>query len=236
MPLSVVIKKEVTIPDISNMSVEEASKLLSSKGLIVNSEYKYVVSETIEEGKVVKSAPSIGTSTKEGNTIILYISSGDKSYTIEDFTGENYLVAKGKIEAKCDCNVTVEKEKVGEKDNKKEETKDAVVVPSLHALIEENFTVVIPGVPNLRAFRAINSSPSGRISKEVIFKCGKCNLASMETDPVQNPISHNDVLFTKSSTDKSAKRIGILVIILLLPFNRWNSESGMPNHCWRREV
>ena len=115
-------KKEVTIPDISNMSVEEASKLLSSKGLIVNSEYKYVVSETIEEGKVVKSAPSIGTSTMEGNTVILYISSGDKSYTIEDFTGENYLVAKGKIEAKCDCNVTVEKEKVSEKDKKKEDT------------------------------------------------------------------------------------------------------------------
>ena len=111
--------KDIIIPDISNMTVEDASKKLSDLGLIVNGEYKYIVSEDIEEGKIVKTAPAIGIKTKEGTSITLYLSSGDRAYIIEDFTGENYLVAKGKIESKCDCNVIIEKEKIDEKDKDK---------------------------------------------------------------------------------------------------------------------
>lgn len=53
-------------------------------------------------------------------------------------------------------------------------------------------TVVMPGVPNLRLLRAINSLPSGRCSNAVTFSSGNWSLASMETEPVQKPMSQND--------------------------------------------
>ena len=81
-------------------------------------EYKYIASDTIEEGKVVKTDPEKGGKVKPGSArtvVTIYISSGEGVYIIEEgFIGQNYLEVKGKIEAKCECNVVVEKEKVDE--------------------------------------------------------------------------------------------------------------------------
>ena len=114
--------KNVIIPDVSDMEAVEASNQLTDLGFNVVTEYKYVASETIEEGKVVKTSPEIGSKRKTGTDITLYLSSGEGVYIVEDFTGENYLVAKGKIEAQCECNVNVETEKVSEDKKVKEET------------------------------------------------------------------------------------------------------------------
>ncbi len=114
--------KNVVIPDVSDMEAVEASNELTDLGFNVVTEYKYIASETIEEGKVVKTSPEIGSKRKTGTDITLFISSGEGTYIIEDFTGENYLVAKGKIEAQCECNVTVETEKVSEDKKVKEDT------------------------------------------------------------------------------------------------------------------
>ncbi len=114
--------KNIVIPDVTNMDAVEASNELTDLGFNVNTEYKYVASDTVEEGKVVKTSPEIGSKRKTGTDIILYISSGENVYIVEDFTGENYLVAKGKIEAQCDCNVTVDTETVSEDKKVKEDT------------------------------------------------------------------------------------------------------------------
>ncbi len=113
--------KNVTIPDVSNKSIVEASNELTDLGFTVSTENKYSPSDTIAEGKIIKTSPEIGRKVKEGTTIILYVSSGEKNYVIEDVTGENYLVAKGKIEAECDCNVVIDYEKVDEDSKTKEE-------------------------------------------------------------------------------------------------------------------
>ena len=110
------------IPDVSNKSVVDATNELVDAGFEVSTEYKYVSSDTIDEDYVVKTSPEIGTKRKTGSTIVLYVSSGEGTYIMEDFTGQNYLEAKGKIEAQCECNVMVETEKVSEKDKKKEDT------------------------------------------------------------------------------------------------------------------
>ena len=87
----------------------------------------------------------------------------------------------------------------------------------------------IPGVPKRQQFSVINFRPSSRISKLVICKCGNSNLASIETEPVQKPISQKRSRFLRSSMLKDNKRIGILVIIFSRPFKCSNAESGRPN-------
>ncbi len=114
--------KNVVIPDISGEDPVDASNELTDLGFNVVTEYKYIASESIEEGKVVKTSPEIGSKRKTGTDITLFISSGEGTYIVEDFTGENYLVAKGKIEAQCECNVTVEAETVSEDKKVKEDT------------------------------------------------------------------------------------------------------------------
>ena len=114
--------KNVTIPDVSNKEPVDAANELTDLGFDVDTEYKYIASDTIEKGKVVSTSPEIGSKRKTGTKIIIYISSGEASYIVEDFTGKNYLEAKGKIEAQCNCNVTVEEETVSEDKNIKEDT------------------------------------------------------------------------------------------------------------------
>ena len=110
------------IPDVAGKTTVDATNELVDAGFEVETEYKYTASDTIEEGKVVKTSPEIGTKRKTGTTIILYVSTGEGVYLMEDFTGQNYLEVKGKIEAGCECNVLVETKKVDEKTKAKEDT------------------------------------------------------------------------------------------------------------------
>ncbi len=115
--------KNAVIPDVTNMTVVDAVNKLTDAGFEVSTEYKYAASTDIAEESVVKTVPEIGTKRKLGSEIVLYLSSGEATYVVQDVTGKNYLVAKGMIEADCDCNVIVEPEKIDEKDKKaKEET------------------------------------------------------------------------------------------------------------------
>ena len=113
--------KSKIIPDVAGKSVVDATNELIDAGFDVLEDYKYEASDTIEEGLVVKTSPEIGTKRKSGTEITLYISSGEGKYILEDFTGKNYLEVKGKIEAECECNVTIETEKVSEDDKKAKE-------------------------------------------------------------------------------------------------------------------
>ena len=114
--------KNVEIPNVVNKKPTEAANELTDLGFDVDPEYKYAPSDTVEKGKVVKTSPEIGSKRKSGTRVIIYISSGAAVYIVEDFTGKNYLEAKGKIEAQCDCNVTVEEEIVSEDKKVTEDT------------------------------------------------------------------------------------------------------------------
>lgn len=139
--------KNIVIPDVSNMEPVEASNKLVDAGFDVETEYKYISSDIIDEGKVVQTSPEIGSKRKSGTKVILYISSGEGVYVVEDFTGENYLVAKGKIEAQCECNVIVETEKVDEDKKAKEDTVlRTIPAKNEQSKLGETITIVIPEV------------------------------------------------------------------------------------------
>lgn len=101
--------KNITIPDVSNMSLIDAEKTLEEKGLRVASETKDISSGEINEGNVVKTSPQIGRTVKEGTEIVLYISIGENGYIVEDLVGKNYLEIKGVLEKMYKLYVQVDK-------------------------------------------------------------------------------------------------------------------------------
>ena len=143
-------KEQVTIPDLSGMTITEAANKLTELGLEVEKEYVYESSDTIKEDLIITTDPEPGRSVIPGSAsakVTLYISSGEGIYVIENLIGQNYLEAKGKIEAKCGCNVVIETEKVDEKENKKED-EVLKIVPGVgeKSKVGNTITIIIPEV------------------------------------------------------------------------------------------
>ena len=83
---------EVAIPNISGMTVEEATAALKKLGLVVGSSSPGN-SATIAQGLVVSTTPAAGSTAKTGVTVNLILSSGQ--VTIPDLTGMTVDVAAG---------------------------------------------------------------------------------------------------------------------------------------------
>lgn len=89
---------DIKIPDVSNMTVIEAEEKLESLGFEVNTIVEEVFSDTIEEGKIVKTSPAINRTIKKGSTITLYQSKGTEKIKIEDYSDSNIYEIKAKLE------------------------------------------------------------------------------------------------------------------------------------------
>ena len=139
--------ENILVPDVSGMSVVDASNTLTDVGFEVETEYKYVYSDDVVEGNVVKTSPEIGTKRKSGSKIVLYVSSGEGVYVLQDFSGQNYLEVKGKIETECNCNVVVETKTVAESKKVKEDTVLETVPKAGESIkLGEQITIIIPDV------------------------------------------------------------------------------------------
>ena len=107
--------KQIEVPDVADMTVSDAIDTLQDAGFTVSDEQKEVSSSDIEEGRVVKTSPAVGSKRKDGTTVTLYVSIGDTQIEIEDYTGESYLEVKGKLEA-LGLFVLIERQDVEETD------------------------------------------------------------------------------------------------------------------------
>jgi len=137
-----------SVPDVTGLSVTEAVDKLQDAGFIVVDKQEEVSSSEIEEGKVVKTNPAIGSKRKSGTEITLYISLGDTQITIEDYTGKSYLEIKGKLEA-LGLYVIVEKKNVEEgKETDYEDGKiiDQSAKPNEKLSTGDNITLYIPNI------------------------------------------------------------------------------------------
>lgn len=103
--------KQTAIPDVTNYSVTDAIKALQKAGFVVSDEQREEANENIEEGKVSRTSPAIGSIRKEGTEVIIYRSLGDVTIAIEDYTGKNASEIKGKLEA-LKVQVIIEKKEV----------------------------------------------------------------------------------------------------------------------------
>ena len=102
----------VTVPDVSGMSVVDAEQVLIDAGFVVNAETIKEANSEYETGKVIKTEPAKGRSIKEGKTITIYESSGEEKYIIEDYKGKNYIEIETLLKNVHKLDVKVEKKTV----------------------------------------------------------------------------------------------------------------------------
>lgn len=92
--------KTIEIPDVSNMTIKEATDKLESLGLKVNSHDDTEYSEDVLENNIIRTSPRAGKSIKSGSDITLVISLGKEGFEAENYVGQNYLTVKAILEGK----------------------------------------------------------------------------------------------------------------------------------------
>ena len=107
-------KKEIVVPNVSNLSIVDAEKTLKDAGFEIAGENKLESSSTVKEGVVIRTDPISGVSRKKGTIITLIVSSGEDGIVLENYVGSNYYEVKGKLEA-SEIKVTVEKKEISDK-------------------------------------------------------------------------------------------------------------------------
>ena len=102
--------KEVKVPDVVDMSMEEAISALEEAGFTYTTSEDY--SDEIEKGKVIKTSPKAGSTRKKGTTVTIVESLGSNSYLLEDLTGEDYMQVRALLSSTYGLNVNVVKKDV----------------------------------------------------------------------------------------------------------------------------
>lgn len=100
-------QKEITIPDVVGLTEEEAVRKLQDSGFTISETTEKVSSAEVEEGKVVKTNPVIGSKRTKGTAVTLYVSEGDAKITVENYVGQDYTYVQGLLEGKL--QVLIEK-------------------------------------------------------------------------------------------------------------------------------
>ena len=138
----------IEVPDVTDMTVSDAIDALQDAGFVVSDEQREIASTEIEEGRVVRTSPAVGSERKEGTTITLYVSIGDTQIEIEDYTGESYLEVKGRLEA-LGLYVLIERRDVEE--DEETDYEDGVIIdqsiePGEKVSAGTNITLYIPNI------------------------------------------------------------------------------------------
>ena len=143
--------RQEEVPDVSGYTVNEAINALQEAGFIVSDEQRQEASEVIPEGSVTKTSPAAGSIRKEGTEIILYVSLGDVTVEIEDYTGENYNEVKGRLEA-LNLQVIIERQDLEEGEDPNDYEEGIIINQSVkpgEKLSEgDRITLYIPNLTN----------------------------------------------------------------------------------------
>ena len=144
-------KAQVTVPDVSNMTVAEATKVLKDEGFTISETQIEEDDVKVEKGNVITTIPSPGTVHKKGYEIQLKVSTGNKSIEIEDYTGKNYFEVKGKLEA-YGINVIIRNTKMEVDTDEDYETNiimDQSVKKGQYLTSGDSIELFIPDIKNL---------------------------------------------------------------------------------------
>ncbi len=94
------------LPDLTGMSVEEATAKLNKENISSNYSLQRVDSE-LKKGTIVRTEPEAGAPIEGTIDIVFYLSNGNKKTVIEDYEGKDYKEIKKYLEAR-DIIVKVE--------------------------------------------------------------------------------------------------------------------------------
>lgn len=114
---SIFKNKDVQVPDVSGLSVNEARTVLKNEGLKVAGTIKEDYTDDVEKGKVTKTNPAAGATVKRGKVITLYKSLGSNRTELADYTGEDASKIETLLEDSkgAGLNVIIEKKEVDKK-------------------------------------------------------------------------------------------------------------------------
>ena len=90
--------KEVKVPNVVGLTIEEAMEKIESAGLDYTT--KREESSKVEEGYVIRTEPKAGSTKNVGSTVTIVESTGKEFLVLEDYTGKNYYEIKAKLELK----------------------------------------------------------------------------------------------------------------------------------------
>lgn len=85
--------REVKIPKLAGLSMEQAERIASANGLLVETENRFY-SDTVPEGRVVSQLPAAGTRVRRGWKMRVALSLGPQRAIIPDLTGQSPRAAE----------------------------------------------------------------------------------------------------------------------------------------------
>lgn len=86
--------REVTVPDVRNLTVAEATASLSDKGLILNVDQSGRLDAKIPAGRIALQEPAPGAITRRQRSLHVWLSQGPRITVIPDLTGESERAAQ----------------------------------------------------------------------------------------------------------------------------------------------
>lgn len=95
---SLLLPKDIEVPDVTNYEHEEAVDELTSKGFIIKETIEEQ-NEDIEDGHVIRTWPKAGSVRKENSEVTIYLSAGKERIKVEDFTNEKIADAISKMKS-----------------------------------------------------------------------------------------------------------------------------------------
>lgn len=134
---------DVTIPDVSNLSVVEAEKKLKELGLLVTSDVIEKESDEVEPGTVIGTNPQAGRTVKENTEISIIVAKESDNIKIENYVGQNYKTVEVNLK-NAGLNVITEPKKI-EKEEQNKYKEDTVVDQSTkeNDYLEPGDTIII---------------------------------------------------------------------------------------------
>lgn len=89
----------IAIPDVTGQTVAEAKEALK-KSKFEAGEEKSEASDTVAEGRVIRTDPEAGSSRKEGIKVNLIVSSGKQSFQLSNYVGRKYTDVVAELKEK----------------------------------------------------------------------------------------------------------------------------------------
>ena len=110
---------DITIPDVTNMTIVNAESTLKNAGFSVATDITYEYNNSVAENTVIGTTPTVGRSVKKDTIITLIVSKGIDGITLENYVDKKIDNIKSTLE-NAGINVIVDYEEYAEKDNKEE--------------------------------------------------------------------------------------------------------------------
>jgi len=107
----------IAIPDVAGQTVAEAKETLKKANFEAGEE-KSEASETVAEGRVIRTDPEAGSGRKEGSKVNLIVSSGKQSFKLSNYVGRKSsdVVAELKEKKVPENLIKIEEEETSESD------------------------------------------------------------------------------------------------------------------------